>query len=160
MSEEEAIEGGRLERIYLDTCVWCRLFDELDHERIMEEFRAIVRILDKARMGRLVIVKSEVLFYEISRMTGDERDTVERLIDEISDEMIRTTVKTKEVMEDLVSECGLNPVDALHIALAIEHDVDLFLTTDSEILNKRDCIEHYGVDVKNPVEYGAGIDGC
>ncbi len=69
-----------MERLYLDTCVWCRPFDFLDHGKIRDEFRAVVRVLDAARKGRIVIVKSEVLFYEISNIGAEERNTIEEAI--------------------------------------------------------------------------------
>lgn len=126
-----------MERVYLDTCVWCRLFDILDHKNIREEFRAVGKLIDAARRGKVYIVKSGVLFYEISKIEGEERNTVEKLIDEIATEEIKTTENTKKTYENIARECGLKAVDALHIALVIENNIDVFLTTDEEILNRR-----------------------
>jgi len=140
-------------RVYLDTCVWCRLFDVLDHERIKREFIAVTKLIDAARKGKIYIMNSEVVYYEISKIEGEERYTVERLIQEISVEKIVTTKDTKKTFEALMKRCGLNAVDALHLAVAAENNIDLFLTTDDEILNKRDCINNYGIEVKNPVDY-------
>jgi predicted nucleic acid-binding protein len=142
-----------LKRVYLDTCVWCRLFDVLDHKKIREEFRAVGKLIDAAREGKVYVVKSEVLFYEISKIKGEERNTIEKLIDEIAVEEIKTTENTKKTYENIAKECGLKAVDALHIALAVENNVDVFLTTDDEILNRRKCLEKYGILVKNPTEY-------
>jgi len=119
-----------LERVYLDTCVWCRPFDVLDHKKIREEFRAVSKLIDAAREGKISIVKSEVLFYEISKIEVEERNTVEKLIDEIATEEIKTTENTKKTYENIAKECGLKAVDALHLALAIENNIDVFLTTD------------------------------
>ncbi len=142
-----------MKRVYLDTCVWCRLFDVLDHKKIREEFRAVGKLIDAAREGKVYVVKSEVLFYEISKIKGEERNTIEKLIDEIAVEEIKTTENTKKTYENIAKECGLKAVDALHIALAVENNVDVFLTTDDEILNRRKCLEKYGILVKNPTEY-------
>ncbi|MFH1773667.1 MAG: PIN domain-containing protein [Methanobacteriota archaeon] len=142
-----------MERVYLDTCVWCRLFDVLDHKKIRDEFRAVSKLIDAAREGKISVVKSEVIFYEISKIETEERNTVEKLVDEIAAEEIKTTGKTKKIYENIAEECGLKAVDALHIALAIENKIDVFLTTDDEILNRRRCVEKHGIVVKNPTEY-------
>ncbi|MBI5253991.1 MAG: PIN domain-containing protein [Euryarchaeota archaeon] len=142
-----------MKRVYLDTCVWCRLFDVIDHKKIREEFRAVSRLVDAARNGKVSIMKSEVLFYEVSKIEGEERTTVEKLIDEIATEEIKTSENTRKTYENVAKECGLKAVDALHLALAIENNVDVFLTTDDEILNRRKCIEKHGILVKNPTEY-------
>lgn len=95
-----------MERIYLDTCVWCRPFDALDHGRIRDEFRAVVRVLDAARKGRIVIVKSEVLFYEISNIGAGERNTIEKMVHEVALEEIKTTENTHEIYGGIAEECG------------------------------------------------------
>ena len=134
--------------------MWCRLFDELDHKKIAGEFSAIIKILNAARMGKISIVRSEVLFYELSKIKGEEKEAVKALVNEVSNELVVTSEKTRKIFEGVARECGLNAVDALHIALAVEHDVDVFLTTDGEVLNKGECIKRCGIDVKNPVDYG------
>ncbi len=78
-----------MERLYLDTCVWCRPFDVLDHGKIRDEFRAVVRVLDAARKGRIVIVKSEVLFYEISNIGALERNAIEKMVDEVASRKLK-----------------------------------------------------------------------
>lgn len=44
-------------------------------------------------------------------------------------------------------------MDAAHIATAIDSNTDIFLTTDDEILKKRDSISKFGIIVKNPADY-------
>jgi len=39
-----------------------------------------------------------------------------------------------------MKECGINALDALHIAVAVENDVNIFITTDDDILKRRGCI--------------------
>lgn len=44
----------------------------------------------------------------------------------------------------------------MHLALALENGIDLFLSTDKDLyLYKRKCISKYGIVVKNPIEYEA-----
>ena len=93
------------------------------------------------------------------KVNVEERDTIENLIDEIAIKEIKTTEKTKKAYEKISKECRLKAVDALHITLAIENNLDVFLTTDDEILNRRRCINKHGIIVKNPIEYEVEIDG-
>jgi predicted nucleic acid-binding protein len=53
-------------------------------------------------------------------------------------------------------KCELDSMDAAHIATAIDNSADIFLTTDNEILRKRDCISKFGIIVKNPADYVKG----
>jgi len=141
-----------VERIYLDTCVWCRVFDLLDHERIRQEFEAVVGIIGFAIGGEVQIVNSDLVSFEVSKV-GKQRNGIEKLINDISGGKLKTTHATKRLAEDIMNECCLNALDALHIALAIENDIVTFITTDDEILSRRKCIEKYGLDVINPVRY-------
>ena len=43
-------------------------------------------------------------------------------------------------------------MDAMHIAIALDNLVDIFLTTDDNILSNAGCKSKYGIEVKNPVE--------
>ena len=50
-----------------------------------------------------------------------------------------------------MKECGIDAMDALHIAVAVENDVNIFITTDDDILKRRGCISKW-VEVENPKE--------
>jgi hypothetical protein len=51
---------------------------------------------------------------------------------------------------EIMNDCNINAMDAL--AIAIENDAKVFVTTDDAILNNGDCISKYGIEVKNPIE--------
>ena len=59
-------------RIYLDTCVWCRPFDE-PSQRVTEETGAFFRILRMVNEEEVVITSSVVLDDEIDRIRRDEK---------------------------------------------------------------------------------------
>jgi hypothetical protein len=48
-------------KIYLDTCIYCRPFDDQSQDRIEKETKAFIEILKLAEMGEVVIVSSDVL---------------------------------------------------------------------------------------------------
>ena len=58
--------------IYLDTCVWCRPFDE-ENERILRETNALLSILKKVDEGAIEIIGSSVLLAEVSLISSKEK---------------------------------------------------------------------------------------
>lgn len=48
-------------KIYFDTCVYCRPFDDQSQERIEKETEAFAKILKLAELGKVTIVSSDVL---------------------------------------------------------------------------------------------------
>jgi hypothetical protein len=61
--------GEYIKRVYLDTCVWCRPFDDASNQRILEESNAFSEILRKVDTGELEIIGSSVLLAEINMIT-------------------------------------------------------------------------------------------
>jgi predicted nucleic acid-binding protein len=47
---------------------------------------------------------------------------------------------------------NINAMDVMHLAIAIDNEVGVFLTTDDKILRKAEQISKYGIGVKNPRE--------
>jgi len=47
-----------MKRIYLDTCVWCRPFDEPSH-RVTEEAEAFFKILQSVDEKRYILTKAD-----------------------------------------------------------------------------------------------------
>ncbi len=145
-----------MERLYLDTCVWCRPFDKLDHERIIDEFNATVKIIQKAMEGEIEVVTSSAVFVEVSLLEPMRREKVEALMSRIAVGELVPGENTRALAERIAGDCLLDDMDSVHLALAVENDVDVFLSTDKDLyLYKKDCISKYGIVVKNPVEYGA-----
>jgi len=69
-------------RIYLDTCVWGRPFDEQSQVRIKEESEAFFQILHELDAGRVVIIGSVVLEDEVARIKDvEKREAVSKLIE-------------------------------------------------------------------------------
>ncbi len=48
-------------KIYFDTCVYCRPFDDQTQNRIKKETAAFVKVLKLGEMGIVTIVSSDVL---------------------------------------------------------------------------------------------------
>ncbi len=86
-------------RIYLDTNVWCRPFDEQSQIRIKEESEAFFQILHELDAGRLIIVGSVVLEDEVIRIKDKEkREVVSKLIEwSISEKVVDIPILYREI---------------------------------------------------------------
>lgn len=137
-------------KIYLDTCVWCRPFDE-PTEKIIREEEAFLAILRKAGKREIEIITSVVLDYEISMISDYiKRDDAAHAV------ALFESKKISEIpirLRDEIMSIGFSPIDATHLAIAIENS-EYFISVDDEILNKREQIEkNYEIKIKSPIEF-------
>jgi predicted nucleic acid-binding protein len=110
-----------------------------------------VEILKKEERNEISVLGSSVLLFEVSMISLDEkRKAVEEIIARVA-EIIHLSERSKEKAEEIMKECGINAMDALHIAVAVENNVNVFITTDDDILKRRGCISKW-IEVKNPKE--------
>lgn len=146
-----------MERVYLDTCVWCRPFDKAKEKRIIEESGALHGILAMADRNEIEIIGSSVLLFEVSMIDAvEKKGAVKTLVERSITHFTRITEKVEEMAEGIIEACGIDPMDSAHIALAIEGNANIFITTDNGILNKGECLSEFGIVVRNPVDYVKG----
>lgn len=137
----------------MDTCAWCRPFDKLSDQRIIQESNAVAEILRKVDSREIEIIGSTVLLAEISMIIPKiKEETVQSLVKHIAHSFPDVTNAVEILAKELMQACAIDAMDALHMAVAIEDKAELFITTDDIILNKAKCISEYGIIVKNPCE--------
>jgi len=138
-------------KIYLDTCIYCRPFDDQSQDRIAKETEAFAKILKLAELGKVIIVGSDVLSDELEEIV-DTRKSME------VSEFITICVEHVDLSEEIIKlarsiedECRVTGADALHIASS--RDTKFFITCDGFIILKGKCITDfmkksgYGIDV-------------
>ena len=137
MKNKEKICGESIRRVYLDTCAWCRPFDAPSHPRILQESDAIAEILKKVDSGEFEIIDSSVLHAEISMITPKiKEETVLSLVKHVASSFAVVTDNIEKLAAELMKTCAIDAMDALHIAVAIENEAEVFITTDDIIINK------------------------
>lgn len=139
-------------RIYLDTNVWSRPFDEQISERIVEETEAFFKILEGIYyQRRYEVIGSPILEDEIEQIEEKEkRKAVKALADIFVSEKIKELSKS---LQGEIKTLGLKDKDALHLAFAVNNS-EYFISCDDEILSKRKEIEkRYKIKVVNPIEF-------
>jgi len=99
-------------------------------------------------LGDWVLVGSEVIDYEISKIPDDERKKKVNILASISKEYVSIDEEiVKRAME--IEKIGLRAIDALHVACA-ERFTDIMVTTDDEIVKK--VKNKVKIEIENPVK--------
>lgn len=148
-------------KVYLDTCVWGRPFDDQANEDIKEETAAFFEILLDIDYGNLEVVASDVLFAELEDISDEaKRDKIKRLTLKAMSYSVQLDEKIKEVAQKIERACKTYGADSLHLASAMAGDVGHFITTDYEMLRKKRCIKQkIGIDVINPIDFMRKLHG-
>lgn len=139
-------------RVYLDTSVYNRPFDNQNQTQVRLETEAFLSILEKIISKAIIVVSSSVLLYENSHNPFyDRKERVESYLSAAS-KFIRITEAVKRRAKEIES-AGIDPIDALHLACA-ESNADFFITCDAGIIRKvRRKSGMFKVEVCNPLEF-------
>jgi len=126
-------------RIYLDNCCFNRPFDDQTHFRIRIEAEAKLYVQDLVREGRLELAWSYMLDHENDANPFKER---RESIESWKQLATRDVAQVPEVINlaNGYVDIGVKPADSLHIACAIVADCEAFLTTDGQVLGKRNKV--------------------
>ncbi|MTJ53803.1 type II toxin-antitoxin system VapC family toxin [Anabaena sp. UHCC 0253] len=122
-------------RVYLDTSIYNRPFDDQTQPKIFLETQAVILILQMVEVQLLELVSSSVLEYENSRnpFTLNQQSMARYLqiasLRVLVDENIRTRAKQLEKQ-------GIKPIDALHVAIAEASQSNYFITCDRRLINR------------------------
>ncbi|MGF1990431.1 MAG: PIN domain-containing protein [Nostoc sp. ZfuVER08] len=122
-------------RVYLDTSIYNRPFDDQTQPKIFLETQAVILILQMVEANLIELVSSSVLEYKNSRNSFVvNQQSMERYLQMASlrvliDENIRNRA------EQLEKE-GIKSIDALHVACAEASQSDYFITCDRRLINR------------------------
>jgi predicted nucleic acid-binding protein len=142
-------------KIYLDTSVYNRPFDDQTQPRIWLETLALALVLQLVEAGEAVLINSTVLEFENSRNPFSLRqDWMSRCLEQASDYQ-RIDESIRERAEALEKN-GLKAIDSLHVACAESAGADYFLTCDDRLLKKQ---KHITVSSMNPLDFVQKVIG-
>lgn len=120
-------------RIYLDTCVYNRPFDDKDNPRITLEAEVFLILLKEIERGRYALVVSTVNVMENEKNPHYERKEKIKDIFSLADDFIELDKKDLARAENL-EKLGFTGLDALHIAVCEKAKVDYFITCDDKLI--------------------------
>ncbi len=120
-------------RLYFDTNVLCRPFDDQTGVRVRRETEAFGRILDKISNHEAVYFISDILMFEIRRIISPvKRAKVFAYLD-LSQGFHAASEQTLAVADEIVRQFKLKPRDAFHAASAVMGEAQYFLTCDDAV---------------------------
>ena len=137
------------DKIYMDVCCLNRPFDDQAQDRIFLEAEAILAILARCVEGRWMLMTSDVIEYELSRLTDMPKLEKIRNLCFIAGEKIISSKDTKFLAKKY-QEYGVKIVDSYHLALCEVYGIKALLTTDDGFIRAAAKIE-LETQVMNPV---------
>ncbi|MFP4100407.1 PIN domain-containing protein [Coleofasciculus sp.] len=141
-------------RVYLDTSVLNRPFDDQSQVKIFLETQAFLLILTLIESQQIALVSSSVLEYENSRNSRLERANAVNLWLSLSKTYQKLTPEIR-LRAKALEKMGVKPLDALHIASAEASRSDYFLSCDKRLINRCQALD---LKVMNPTYFITEVD--
>jgi predicted nucleic acid-binding protein len=135
-------------KVYLDNCCFNRPFDDQTLLSTRLETEAKLKIQEKIKAAEIALGWSYILDFENNANPFLERQIEIQRWKKLADSFTNETPEILAQMKQLMT-CGLKPIDALHVACAIELKCDYFLTVDKGILKKAAKI--LSISVTSPI---------
>lgn len=142
-------------KVYLDTSVYNRPFDDQTQPKIFLESQAVVIILQMVETGMVDLVSSSVLEYENSRNPYPLKQEAMNRYLQMAEAIQMVDEAIRQRSEEL-GHNGLKAVDALHVACAEMLRSDYFITCDKRLINR--CAGLM-LKVVNPVDFVLEVNG-
>lgn len=138
-------------RIYFDMCCLQRPIDDQTQLRVRIEAQAVLGILALCEDGQAELVASEALVFEIdANPEVVRRDFATQSIAKAT-QFVQTDASVKTRAQQFMA-AGLQPLDALHLASAVEAQADFFCTCDDRFLKKARLLNTLPTKVVSPLE--------
>lgn len=143
-------------KVYLDMCSIQRPLDSREQIRVALEAEAILGILRMCQPGGLELVGSEVLLFELRNNPDPvRREYAEGVLKKAT--IFQPTTDEVELRAGTLKAAGLKPIDALHLASAVEADADYFCTCDDRLMKRARSADTGRTRVFSPVELAAEV---
>lgn len=122
--------------LYLDNSFLNRSFDNLDIKMNKLEAEILFVIIDLAEKGKVELVDSSIIEYENSLNPFPERKAfVDKILTQAKTYQ-NLNQEIEKIAKDLIEELQLDSIDSLHLATAQHSKVDLFITSDYNLVKK------------------------
>lgn len=126
-------------RINLDNCCFNRPFDDQSQFRIRLEPEAKLKIQSDIENRKFELVWSYILDPENAANPFEERSKSIQRWRKVAEIVVKEDAAILK-RGNRLKQMGLRSKDALHIACAISAGCEFFITTDDNILNKKELI--------------------
>lgn len=138
-------------RIYLDTNIYNRPFDDQPQVKIRLETIAIFSILQKIQNKELKLIWSFMIDYENSLNPYDDvRQEIEMAVS-LAFKNIRPDETILNAAKEFESK-GIKPRDSIHLACALNGEAEYFLTCDDKLIKRASALD-INIKVINPLRF-------
>jgi len=121
--------------IYLDICCFNRPFDDQADLLVRLQTEAKLHVQDIIRNGDLALAWSAIM--DIENAANPDVNRKMAVVDWQRLSVVDISVSAHiEARAEALALVGVKPMDALHVACAIEAQAEYFLTTDKALLRK------------------------
>lgn len=139
-------------KIYLDTSVLNRIFDDQSQPRIYLEATSTLIIIMLVEYQNIELVSSDILLFENYRNSYDERRAFVNLFLQKANRIQSINDKILERARNIEKD-NIGGIDALHLACAEELGADYFITCDDRIIKRYKGL----LMITNPINFIADI---
>jgi predicted nucleic acid-binding protein len=141
-------------RVYLDTSVYNRPYDDQTQAKIYLETQAVLIILNLIETQQIESVNSSVLEYENQKnpFTIIQKNIQKYLAKANLFQRLNETIRQRA--KQLEAE-GIKPIDALHVSSFEASQSDYFITCDKRLLNRCQAL---AIPALNPIEFIEELD--
>ena len=141
-------------RVYLDTSVYNRPYDDQTQVKIYLETQAVIILLHLIETQQIQSVNSSVLEYENSKNPFPIIQTaIQKYLTRASSFQPLNKAITKRANQ--LKTAGIKPIDALHVASFEASASNYFITCDQRLLNRCKALS---IQAINPTEFIEVLD--
>lgn len=138
-------------RVYLDMCCYNRPYDDQSQLSVAMEAQSKLHIQRLIREGKLDLIGSYTLDYEVSRNPFEmrRRSIIQFIQDSMAGYVGPERASALRPIAEAFMSTGVKEKDAYHVASAIFASCEYFITTDIRLLrHKNDLIK-----MVSPIEF-------
>lgn len=143
-------------KLYLDMCSIQRPLDTKTHVRIAVEVEAILGVLALCEAGQAELVTAETHVFEAERNPHPVRKRYAFGVLAKAKVFIHTDSQIEERARGWHAR-GIKPLDALHLASAVEAGADYSCTCDDRFLKRAKAVDTLQTKVVTPLELIAEV---
>ncbi|MBI4515063.1 MAG: PIN domain-containing protein [Deltaproteobacteria bacterium] len=132
-------------------CSIQRPLDSQDDVRVATEAQAVLGVLRLCESGQVTLVASGALLFELEKNPHPVRkDYAEAVLSRAG--VFTATDQRVEARARRFEVSGMKPLDALHLASAVEADADFFCTCDDRLLKRARAVQTGRTRVVSPLD--------
>ena len=138
-------------KVYLDSCAIQRPLDVFTVLRNKLEAEAVLGIIGYCDMGRMILISSEALVYEMEQNIISMRKEHAQAVLAKAHSVV-TVEPAVEQRTAILSKRGIKAMDAVHVALAEAAQVDYFCSCDDRLVRKLKRMRDLQIKPVSPLE--------